>query len=115
MAVEASSARYFIDPRSSRTAIAYTDAESAAVADEAVRSLLTLRGPMEMGDAAAELSVLVSLAAEVDGRLPDAVADARDQGCTWDQIALAMASTVPAVRHRYAGHVRWRRSLPLDH
>lgn len=97
-----------------RTAIPYTDADTAAVVETALRCLLARRGADNI-DHIARLSVLVSLLAEADGRLPDAVADARDQGCTWDQIAMAMASTVPAVRHRYAVHARWRRTMPLDH
>ena len=98
----------------SRTAIPFTDADSTRVVDDAVRSLLARRGPSEADDAAAMLAVLVSIVVEADSRLPDAVADARDQGCTWEQIAMRMAMTVPAVRHRYAGYARWRRGVPLE-
>lgn len=114
MATQSNATWAFDEPAPCRTAIPFTDADSAAVLDEAVRSLLARRAPAEIGEAGATLAVLVSIAAEADGRLPDAVADARDQGSTWGAIALRMASTVPAVRHRYAGYARWRRSVPLD-
>lgn len=96
-----------------RTAIPYTDADTAAAVEAALRCLLACRGAEDLGDAGDRLSLLVSLLVETDSRLPDTVADARAQGCTWDEIATAMASTVPAVRHRYAAHVRWRRTCPL--
>lgn len=104
----------FTDPRDDRTAIPHTDADSVAVIDEAIETLVLLRAPMSLGDAAATISVLVSLAAEVDSRLPDAVADARDQDYSWDDIATRLATTAADAKSRYADYARWRKPLDLD-
>jgi hypothetical protein len=101
------------DPRPGRAAIAYTDADSAAVIRSAVSWLVARRSPRSVGDTGATVSVLVSLIAEADALLADAVADARAQGYTWDDIAMRLATTASAARHRYGAHARWRRSLPL--
>jgi hypothetical protein len=70
---------------------------------------------MSFGDAGAAVSVFVSLAAEAAGRLDDAVADARDQGYTWDQIADRLATSNSTARRRYAVYASWRRrNMPLD-
>ncbi|MGH2669157.1 MAG: hypothetical protein ACRDH5_08605 [bacterium] len=102
----------FTDPRHDRSIIPYTDDDTVALIDDAVESLVLLRSPMHLGDAAATISALVSLAAEADSRIPDAVADARDQGHSWDTIADRLATTVATARRRYAAYTRWR--LPLD-
>jgi hypothetical protein len=102
------------DPRRDRTAIPYTDDETSALIDEAVYTLTTLRAPMSSGDAGAAVSVLVSLAVEAEGRLPDAVADARDQGYTWDEIADRLNTSVTTARRRYTAYTNWRRTQPLD-
>ena len=66
---------------------------------------------MGLGDTGATVSVLASLQAEIAFRLPDAVADARDQGYTWNQIAMHLATTTSAARHRHATYARSRRDL----
>jgi hypothetical protein len=102
------------DPRRDRTAIPYTDDETYALIDEAAYTLTVFRAPMSFGDAGAAVSVFVSLAAEADGRLHDAVADARDQGYTWDQIADRLATSESTARRRYAAYAIWRRrNVPL--
>ncbi len=100
-----------VDPWPDRTAIPDTDAECRVLIDDAVSSLVAVRGGSPR-DPGAIVSVLVSLAIEADARLPDAVADARDQGYTWDAIADRLATTVPAARHRYAWYARARPSFP---
>lgn len=55
----------------------------------------------------------VSLIAEADARLPDAVARARDHGYTWNRIAERLGSTIPAARHRFGGYVRRTGQLSL--
>lgn len=99
------------DPRRDRSVIPYTDADTEALLDELVDTLIIFRCPMGLGDAAATVSVLASLEAEIAFRLPDAVADARDQGYTWDQIAMRLATTASAARHRYVAYARSRREL----
>jgi hypothetical protein len=103
------------DPRRDRTAIPYTDDNTYALIDDAAYTLTIFRAPMSFGDAGAAVSVFVSLAAEADGRLHDAVADARDQGYTWDQIADRLATSESTARRRYAAYATWRsRNVPLD-
>ncbi len=63
-------------------------------------------------DPGAIISVLVSLIADADGRLPDAVADARDRHYTWDRVAERLGTTTPAARRRYADHHAWRSPQP---
>jgi hypothetical protein len=99
------------DPRRDGSVIPYTDADTEALVDELVDILIVFRCPMGLGDAAATVSVLTSLEAEIAFRLPDAVADARDQGYTWDEIAMRLATTASAARHRHAAYARFRREL----
>jgi hypothetical protein len=98
------------DPRRDRTLRAYTDADTGTVVDQAVTALVVLRAPMWLGDAGPTISVLVSLVGEADSRLYDAVADARDQGYSWDQVASRLATSVATARRRYAPYSRWRRT-----
>ena len=102
------------DPLRDRAMIPYTDDDSAWALDEAVLSLVQLRAPTWLGDAGPRVSVLVSLACEAESLLFDAVADARDQGYTWDQIASRLAATAATARRRYAGYARWA-ARPVFH
>jgi hypothetical protein len=102
-----------IDRRPCRAAIPYTDADSAAALARVVRWLVARRSPSAPGDAGATVSVLVSLLAEADAMLAEAVADARDQGYTWDDVAMRLGTTASAARHRWGSYARSRRSLPL--
>jgi hypothetical protein len=97
------------DPRRDHTTIPYTDADTEALVDELVDTLIIFRCPMGLGDAGATVSVLASLEAEIAFRLPEAVADARDQSYTWNEIAMRLAITVSAARHRYAAYAQSRR------
>ena len=87
-----------------------TDALTAALIDHAVATLTVCRGGC-LADPAARISSLVSLAGQADDLLHDAVADARDAGCSWDLIADRLATTVHTARRRYAAYTRWRRTL----
>jgi len=104
----------FNDPRRNETAIAYTNNDTAVLIREAAVTLTIFRAPMGLGDAGATVSVLVSLAAEADGQLWEAVADAHDQGYTWDQIADRLATSVTAARRRFAAYTKWRNTQPLQ-
>ncbi len=101
------------DPRRDRSLCPYTDAGTATAVDHAVATLVVLRAPMWSGSPGPVISVLVSLACEADGRLYDAVADARDQGYSWDQIVSRLATSVATARRRYASYSRWRSALPV--
>lgn len=92
-----------------RSAFPYTDADTRLLIDQAVDTLATLRNPAGRGDAATVVSVLVSLAGQADDRLHDAVADARDQGYTWEQIADCLATSVSTARRRYRAYTTWRK------
>jgi hypothetical protein len=99
------------DPRQPCPAIPYTDADSETLVADLVDTLTIFRCPMGLGDAGATVSVLASIEAEITFRLLDAVADARDQGYTWNDIAARLATTASAARHRYGAHVRTRQEL----
>ena len=100
------------DRRPDRTLIPSADAACRAVLDHAVTCLVLVRGGVPH-DPGARISTLVSLIADADARLPDAVADARHQGFTWNHIAERLGSTIPAARHRFAGYARHTRQLRL--
>ncbi|HZU74310.1 MAG TPA: hypothetical protein VE990_16220 [Acidimicrobiales bacterium] len=97
-----------IDPRRNQTAIAYTNNDTAILIHQAAVTLTIFRAPLGLGDAGATISVLVSLAAEADSQLWEAVADAHDQGYTWDQIADRLATSATTARRRFAAYTKWR-------
>ena len=93
-----------------RTLQPYVDEETLALVEAAVASLVWLRGSVR-GDAGAVLSALASLIAEAQSRLPDAVADARERGDTWAEIAARLATTASTVGRRYRDYTGWRARL----
>jgi len=98
--------RYGEAPGPGFTAIPYTDTDSAGLIDEAVRSLVILRGG-SWRDPGATLSVLVSLAAEAEARIPDAVWLARVRhGYSWGQVAERLGLVTETARRRYCDYVR---------
>ncbi len=94
------------------TLIPNCDAACRAILDHALTCLILVRGG-DTHDPGATISTLVSLIVEADGRLYDAVADARDHGYTWNRVAERLGTTIPAARHRFAGYVRRPRQLDL--
>lgn len=86
--------------------IRYVDDASAAVIDQAVKSLGGLRGLRWVGDAAAVLHVLSSLAAQIDTLLPAAITDARDQCYSWSEIAALLGITRQRAQRLAAQHKR---------
>ena len=82
------------------TALPATDGLTAALIDDAVATLTICRGGC-LDDPAARISALVSLAGQADDLLHDAVAGARDAGCSWDVIADRLATTAATARRRY--------------
>jgi hypothetical protein len=97
------------DPRRNRALHPYSDVDSVETLEEAVTSLIMLRAPMWLGDAAVTISVLVSLASEAEGRLHDTVANAREQDYSWDQIARHLGTSVSSARRRYVDPVAQRK------
>lgn len=93
-----------------RAMFAYTDADTARIVEEAVAWLLAVRAPAWAGDPGPRVSVLVSLAGEAEDRVCDAVAEARWEGYSWDQIASRLCVSVAAARRRYGGYARWSRT-----
>jgi hypothetical protein len=78
------------------------DHDSATVLDEAIETLARLRTPYWLGDSGVRLHALASLLAHAQQLLPEAVAQARDQDLTWDQIGelLGLSGPTAARRHR---------------
>jgi hypothetical protein len=97
----------FHRPGCDRSLHPHIDEETLALVEEAVESLVCLRGSGP-GDAGAALSALASLIAEAQARLPDAVADARERDYTWVEIATRLATTASTARRRYREYTRWR-------
>jgi hypothetical protein len=93
------------------TAIPATDNDTRILIHQAAETLTALRAPDGHPDAGATISVLVSLAVEADDQLHDAVADARDHGYTWDQIAQRLATSTATARRRYSAYSTWRTTL----
>jgi hypothetical protein len=94
------------------TLIPFADAASRAILDHALTCLVLVRGG-DLRDPGAAISTLVTLIAEAEARLPDAVVDARVRGYTWNRIAERLGCTISAARHRFADHARCRRQLRL--
>ena len=74
---------------------------SATVLDEAIDTLGELRTPYWLGDSAVRRHALASLLKQGQELLPAAVAQARDQDLTWDQIGALLGVTGPAAARRY--------------
>lgn len=87
---------------------------SEAVLDEALTSLGTLRSVGWVRDAGVDLHLLMSLIEEATGRLPRAVADARDQDLSWAEIADLLGATRASTWQRYAGHTKDNRTPVED-
>lgn len=92
-----------------RSAIPYTDADSAEVIHAAVAVLASRRCPSGVADPGARVSCLVSLAVEAEDQLHDAVADAAAAGCSWEQIAGRLNLPTRAARRRYGPYAAWRK------
>lgn len=89
------------------------DEFSARVVDEAIETLGSLRGLSWLGDAGVTLHLLMSLSVEAQSRVARAVADARDQECSWAEIGDLLGVTRASTWQRYAGRVAGDRT-PLD-
>jgi hypothetical protein len=77
------------------------DHDSAAVLTEAIDALAAIRTPYWLGDSGVHLHALTSLQAHAQPLLPDAVARARDQGLTWQEIGQLLGITAATAARRY--------------
>ena len=80
------------------------DHDSAAVLTEAIDALAAIRTPYWLGDAGVHLHALTSLLAQGRRQLPEAVAQARDQGLTWHEIGQLLGVSAKAAARRYRNH-----------
>jgi hypothetical protein len=101
------------EPRRDHYLVPTTGDDTESVLEAAIDSLGGLRGLAWLGDAATRLHLLASLMAEAEGHLPRAVADARDQDCSWAQIADILGVTRASAHQRYRGRTAENRT-PLD-
>jgi hypothetical protein len=93
-------------PGCDRARAPYLDYDTLGLVEEAVESLVRSRGSSQ-GDAGAALSCWASLIAEAQSQLPAAVAEARAQDYTWEEIASRLATTARTARRRYGSFARW--------
>jgi DNA-directed RNA polymerase specialized sigma24 family protein len=94
-----------------RTNEPYRDHDSTELIDDMIDSLIICRSG-STADAGAQLSVIASLTAELDARLPETIFEARHQDYTWAQIAARLAMPESTIRHRYSGYVACRKEMP---
>lgn len=93
----------------------YLDVDSAAVLDEALEELGRRRFPNHwLGDDAVTVHLLASLQRQIGQRLPDAVADARDQQCSWAEIGDLIGTTRAAAWNRYGRPDRRGHTRPVE-
>jgi hypothetical protein len=85
------------------------DHDSATVLDEAIETPARLRTPYWLGDSGVRLHALASLLTHAHQLLPEAVAQARDQDLTWDQIGELLGLTGPTAARRHRRDTRTSR------
>jgi hypothetical protein len=100
------------EPGCDRTWEPFVDHQTWALVGAATGLLSGYRGGAE-DDPEGLLSCLASLSAETQSRLPEAVADARGQGCSWAEVGSRLAISASAARRRYREYVSWRAELDL--
>ncbi len=91
------------------------DQEIVAVIDELINTLVLLRGRHHDTNAGLEIDAVAALIAQARSRLPDLVADAREQVNTWTEIADQLGVNRPRAIARYGLSARrGRPPLELD-
>ena len=76
------------------------DNDSATALEQALEILRLLRGG-EPYNSADRLTALTSITAAAHAALPDAIADAVEQGFTWQQIAHSAGISISVARRRH--------------
>lgn len=102
---------HYINPILDRTIEPYRDEETMDLADDLIDSLIICRSGSTT-DAGAQLSIITSLIAELDARLPEIIFEARDQDYTWAEIASRLAMAESTIRRRYSDYVACRKKVP---
>ena len=97
-----------------RTTTPYRDDDTMELVDDLIDSLIICRSG-STADAGAQLSVIASLIAELDARLPEAIFEARDQDHTWAEIAGRLAMPESTIRHRYSDYITCRKEMPNNY
>jgi DNA-directed RNA polymerase specialized sigma24 family protein len=97
-----------------RTIQPYRDDDTMQLVDDLIDSLIICRSG-STADAGAQLSIIASLMAELDARLPEATFEARDQDYTWAQIAARLSMSQSTIRHRYSDYVACRKQMPNNY
>jgi DNA-directed RNA polymerase specialized sigma24 family protein len=92
----------------------YRDDDSIELVDDLIDSLIMCRSGSTT-DAGAQLSIIASLTAELEARLPETIFQARNQDYHWAQIAQLLAVPESTIRHRYSDYVTCRKEMPTDH
>jgi hypothetical protein len=100
------------EPRRDRYLPPTIDDDTGTVIEAAIEALGDLRGLAWLGDAPARLHLLASLIAETQHRLPRAVADARDQECSWAHIGDLLGVTRASAWQHYGGRTPSNRTTP---
>jgi hypothetical protein len=78
--------------------------DTKQVLDEALSALGVLRNMRwDTGDAGVDLHLLTSLLEALTSRLPGAVAEARQKGCSWAEIGDLLGVTRASAWQRYSG------------
>ena len=101
------------EPRRDHYLAPATGEDTERVLEEAIATLATLRNLPWLGDAGATLHLLTSLIEQAERRLPQAVADARDQDYSWAKIADLLGVTRASAWQHYSRHTNDHRT-PLD-
>ena len=91
----------------------FTDTDSAQILHDTVEALAPRRTMYWLGDSGVTLHVLASLHAQIQERLPDADADARDQDYSWAQIGDLLNLTRAGAWNRYGRPGRRGTPTPL--
>ncbi len=92
------------EPRRDHYVAPATGTDSQAALDAAVEFLSAARD-LDTSDPAARVHLVASLIAEAQARLPRAVRQARDYGCSWAEIADLVGVTRASA---------WQRSRPRN-
>jgi hypothetical protein len=92
------------EPRRDHYLAPATGADTSQAVDAAIKHLAGLRHWNGPTDATVTLHLLASLQTEASKRLPDLVANARAQGCSWAQIADLLGVTRASAWQRYGQH-----------
>lgn len=102
---------HYVDPIIDRTKQPYRDEDTTELVNDLVDSLIIFRSS-STSDAGAQLSVITSVTAELDARLPETIFEARNQAYTWAEIAERLEMPESTVRHRYSDYVTRRKEMP---